>query len=1042
MHHAPKVCPYRMPDLHACVHLRRCRFGTSVVPAVLETTSIISCTSPNTTVSGPVPLEVSLNAQDYSTGGGEFCFFNVSSLSFEPIAGPDYGGTRMLVRGEGLVPHGCHADAAAEPKQCKWYNPVLDRHVLAPGTVSASRTAIVCYSPPLPEHWTTSTPLELFVTLNSFDFHSVGFFTYEFVPIQPALSPASGPVAGGTRLTLYGASMRDVPELACYFGARTSTATWESNAVATCFSPDLASVASAAAPAPPDSTPVVESLFRQMTDISAAALGSSPTIDLYFDEVMARLRQRELDAYAFGATVGSLDSAGTVVPPAPDGLPVDSSPAGQVPPFLRMGSLTLSSDVVIAENAATLTPEPITAANSASAAAPRLLRPGGSLLHVLVPNGNAPLPAYDLYAELLFIRSAAAPEGAPPSAGGGVSIEYGPDEVSGIGSVRAGRRRYAALDGALPQHLRAASEEAIGLNVTLLGLEEGLSMSALHNGTETISQSVALSSSATLGPPLDVWLGLEMRVYSDRETSAFYANISLAGVQLSPPIELPGWLPQAGWTFRVRAVGDSLIHTRVSRLRVISGCMSQLSLVNLLVAVGPLFVSPTSAFAFYSPPLVPNGGIMPSAGPVLGGTHVRVTVTNYSHTIGALAAEHVDLKCRFGDSAAAVVSASHWADDNETRAGFACTSPQSAFGAGPISLQISANGQQYTHAGGFAYYDEPARVYATPRAGPLHGGALITFRGDSLFGGSDYACRVAGTVVPATHRIFPDRVQCRSPNSTAAGLASSPLALALNAQQFVSLGDANGSFLVYHPSAMIEAIPLSGPADGGSAVEVVAADGGFSGSARPSGGFSAGHGGDAVGDFEGGSGSGETGSGIGSGAFEGWVDDDDQRQSRSTHLRYRCVFGHAVRTPADAMLDEGVAGVVAATFLSDSRLRCVAPSAESAGAADVWQPLNDGSLMTVHGAAVVHNGSAVLTSADGECGSLLLPPRNGSSGRARATWFEHTVMLRARVPSPMWGARACSGEHRTACSHSHAATHMQPLTCSHSHAAVTLHAPK
>jgi hypothetical protein len=159
MHHAPKVCPYRMPDLRACVHLRRCRFGTSVVPAVLETTSIISCTSPNTTVSGPVPLEVSLNAQDYSTGGGEFCFFNVSSLSFEPIAGPDYGGTRMLVRGEGLVPHGCHADAAAEPKQCKWYNPVLDRHVLAPGTVSASRTAIVCYSPPLPEHWTTSTPL-------------------------------------------------------------------------------------------------------------------------------------------------------------------------------------------------------------------------------------------------------------------------------------------------------------------------------------------------------------------------------------------------------------------------------------------------------------------------------------------------------------------------------------------------------------------------------------------------------------------------------------------------------------------------------------------------------------------------------------------------------------------------------------------------------------------------------------------------------------------------------------------------------------------
>ena len=102
---------------------------------------------------------------------------------------------------------------------------------------------------------------------------------------------------------------------------------------------------------------------------------------------------------------------------------------------------------------------------------------------------------------------------------------------------------------------------------------------------------------------------------------------------------------------------------------------------------------------------------------------------------------------------------------------------------GAVALQLSANGQQYTHAGGFSYYDEPASVYATPRAGPVDGGALLTFRGDHLHSGSAYACRVGGTPVPATHRLFPDRVQCVSPNATSAGFGGL-LSLALNAQQY------------------------------------------------------------------------------------------------------------------------------------------------------------------------------------------------------------------------------------------------------------------
>ena len=42
--------------------------------------------------------------------------------------------------------------------------------------------------------------------------------------------------------------------------------------------------------------------------------------------------------------------------------------------------------------------------------------------------------------------------------------------------------------------------------------------------------------------------------------------------------------------------------------------------------------------------------------------------------------------------------------------------PPPANAAGPVSLQLSPNGQQYSHAGGFMYYDEPVHA-RPPRSG-------------------------------------------------------------------------------------------------------------------------------------------------------------------------------------------------------------------------------------------------------------------------------------------------------------------------------------
>ena len=314
-----------------------------------------------------------------------------------------------------------------------------------------------------------------------------------------------------------------------------------------------------------------------------------------------------------------------------------------------------------------------------------------------------------------------------------------------------------------------------------------------------------------------------------------------------------------------------------------------------------------------------------------------------------------------------------WHNDNNTQVGIDCVSPASPLSAtGKVTLQISGNGQQYTDAASWMYYGEPSSAYATPRAGPIDGGALITLRGENLFGGSDYRCRVGGIVVPASFSLSPsERVQCRSPNVTDAsiGYTTSPIEVALNAQQFVPLNAANGSFYVYAPPTDAQAEPQSGPANGGTVVEINVPGGGL---------------------------------GLAS--------------SANAALSYFCTFGHVERSGHDEMLMADRMGVSKATWLSDSTLKCVSPSAEDAGAAEFLrplmpppQPLNILGAASVashqEAAAMATKQEATLTGSAGECGSLLMPAVRGGSGIARASWIEHTMEVRATMPIPAWGGR-------------------------------------
>ena len=122
----------------------------------------------------------------------------------------------------------------------------------------------------------------------------------------------------------------------------------------------------------------------------------------------------------------------------------------------------------------------------------------------------------------------------------------------------------------------------------------------------------------------------------------------------------------------------------------------------------------------------------------------------------------------------------------------------------------------------------------------------------------------------------------------------------------------NGFFVYPHPQ-VLEQSPISGPANGGTLVEVIVPSGRLDG-ATPG-------------------------------------------AAHAEHNRYGCAFGHAIRSGSDGMLIFGRAGVVPASRHSETRLRCTSPSAEAAGAGDYVTPLStmplDSTLLSAHGAARV-----------------------------------------------------------------------------------------
>ena len=163
-------------------------------------------------------------------------------------------------------------------------------------------------------------------------------------------------------------------------------------------------------------------------------------------------------------------------------------------------------------------------------------------------------------------------------------------------------------------------------------------------------------------------------------------------------------------------------------------------------------------FRYFSPQSVDD--ILPTSGPVIGGTSVLVSFTTSGSSSDST------FYCRFGTllSLGARVSNGR----------VACPSP-SASEVGPVMLSISTNAQQFSNKKHFFYYAHPVVSVISPTSGPVDAGTLIDVRGAFLGNGSSYRCQFGTLRACAwSPRMLPATATA-APTATCAATPSRPM---------------------------------------------------------------------------------------------------------------------------------------------------------------------------------------------------------------------------------------------------------------------------
>ena len=210
----------------------RCRFGGPgmvVHGTYLADRDALHCMAPP---QGPanVSVEVSLNAQQFTTSGVMFEYYALVRVSHVvPIAGPPGGGTQLTVHGEGF------SRGLAGWYRCQYgggAGAVLEASLVSDSVLRCETPASGCG---------VECAQAVEVSLNSESYSMDGvLYTYHTASVQ-SLSVASGPVLGGTVLTVRGEGFLDAARVhtLCRFGRASVVADYLGSTELRCMSPPV-----------------------------------------------------------------------------------------------------------------------------------------------------------------------------------------------------------------------------------------------------------------------------------------------------------------------------------------------------------------------------------------------------------------------------------------------------------------------------------------------------------------------------------------------------------------------------------------------------------------------------------------------------------------------------------------------------------------------------------------------------------------------------------------------------------------------------------
>jgi hypothetical protein len=751
-----------------------CRFGSETSAASVISSTALACFSPALPQVGLMQVDVSLNSFDFvgSKQGLEFAAGMISTLTAaHPTVVPTEGGVSVTLQGWNFN--------ASHSAECEFGGVRVVASVISSSSVS-------CLAP---QH--AAGNVELHVLLNFVMLEDSIPFLYRPGVVIHSLFPSSGPILGGTLVTVTGANFPDTGTQ-CRFGETASEAAFMTSSLLTCVSP-------------PHSTPqpVAVSLALVSDDSSREVVAAlSPGAALTFEY------QPPLGACSLSPTSGPL-TGGTLVALRCEGLGADvpiacgfglswvpaaliettpgsiscvtpefstdnnvtvalrTQARGEVltgllfaPDKVRALSLSPSvgltsggTKVVILGDFAEVRHPPQCTFGETSVPATlvsstelRCISPPHAPATVLLQLSQRQSSTSDHALRFTFAPRprllTASPAEAPASGGAAVEL-FAVDVPSGhgaecvFGDAAAPAREIAHGRFACRAPASRASRTRVLLRWHLLDIASGALPFRFRE--PLILRSVAPLVAAA-GGGVVVHATVEGDGAADRASrpSCVFGAAVVAGVWLAPGIVACAAPEHAPATVGFRVGADH------------SG-----------------FLSDQVAFVFAEAGRVEH--IAPSHGPIAGGTSVFVR----SSTANVL----LRWFCHFGERAVAA--------SPRTGSGFLCTAPPSAVPT-PGSVQFSFSSDSEAPAAGALRFEYDAAVSLAavmPSAGGL-AGCAVTVAGTGFVRSSDLRCSFGGRAAPAT-LLSSTLVACTAP-----ALPEGPAAVevALNGQDFAASG--------------------------------------------------------------------------------------------------------------------------------------------------------------------------------------------------------------------------------------------------------------